>query len=418
MNKVKTKNKMHYAWIVMIGCGMIMFGTAGPIAQTMGIFMTPVSNDLGISITSLSIYFTIMTLTMAIVQPFTHKIFDKFNIKLITSIAVIMPVIGMSLMSVYTSVIGWYVSAVLIGVSFSFVMYTLIPVLMNRWFTKKVGTAIGIALSLNGVGGAVFSYFAGQFIVNLGWRTGYWLIPLLGLCVSLPAALFLLRSRPEDMNLKPYGYEEGEENKVKDSVEVELKGMTAKEAYRSPYFYMVAILTIFIFFNGNLQPQITNFAYSIGMTVAQGSIVGSLLMIGNVIGRLVPGILNDKYGIFPAFAFGALGGIIGIVLFLNSAMYAWLPYLGGFFYGFCMSMMGITPALLTKAVVGSKEYSKIFGVIAAIGTLTSSIASPIYGSIYDGTGSYFPALIAGLSFLIFGLIIAGILAKKTKNRWV
>lgn len=420
MNNVTkpAKKKVHYAWVIVVGCAMIMFGTAGPIANAIGTFMTPVSEEMGFSMASLSLYFTVMTITMAVVQPFTHKIYDKFDIRVIGAVVTILPAIGMALMSIYTFVAGWYISAVMIGVSFSFVTYTLIPTMMNRWFSKKVGTVIGLALCINGVGGAVFSALAGQFITNLGWRTGYWLVPLIGLCVSLPAAIFLLRSRPEDKGLKPYGYEEGKDSKEKASTAIEVKGFTAKEAYKSPLFYMVVALTVFIFFNGNLQPQITNFAYSVGMTVAQGAIVGSLLMIGNVIGRLVPGILNDRFGVFPAFLFGALGGIVGIVLFLNSAAAAWIPYVGGFFFGFCMSMMAIMPPLLTRAAVGPKDFAKIFGLVAALGTLTSAVAAPTYGAIYDNTGSYFPALTIGLVFLIIGIVIAGILANRAKKKWL
>lgn len=407
--------KMHHAWWIVIGCGLIMFGTAGPIANCMGNFMKPVSDYYGFSMTSLSLYFTIMTITMAVVQPLTAKLYEKLDIRILSTAAVLLAAVGMMLMAVWNFIFGWYISAVLIGIAFSVVIYTLIPIIINRWFSKKAATWIGVALCINGAGGAVFSAIAGSFISNLGFKAGYVAVPAIGLIFSLPATIFMLRSHPSDLGLKPWGYSEGDADEKQTTPQ--LVGYTRAEAIRKPVFYLVCLMSIFVFFCGNLQTHIVNFAYSVGMTTMQGATVGTLLMLGNIVGRFMPGVLNDRFGVYAAYSFGAFGGLIGLILFLMSGNVAWFPYVGGFFFGFCMSQMAIVPPLLSRAAFGAKDYANIFVIIAAVGTSTSAIANPIYGAVYDKTGTYQTALIIGICFLVAGLVVSAAISSISKKQW-
>ncbi|NLN49855.1 MAG: MFS transporter [Clostridiales bacterium] len=147
---------MHYAWWIMIACCAISAG-AGIIQNTGGLFFVPVGQDLGISRGSLSLYMTYQTLTMTVVMPFAGKIFAKGNYKTIITAGFLVEAIGFASMGLWHSVIGWYVSGVIIGIGMAFIVFLAVPLLLNNWFKDKLGTAMGIALAFTGIGGAVFN---------------------------------------------------------------------------------------------------------------------------------------------------------------------------------------------------------------------------------------------------------------------
>lgn len=67
---------------------------------------------------------------------------------------------------------------------------------------------MSIAMAGIGVGGTIFSPVITWLLGAYGWRSTYRIMALIILVLALPAALFILRKRPEDMGLLPYGSED------------------------------------------------------------------------------------------------------------------------------------------------------------------------------------------------------------------
>ncbi len=62
---------------------------------------------------------------------------------------------------------------------------------------------MSIAMAGIGVGGTIFSPVITWLLGAYGWRSTYRIMALIILVLALPAALFILRKRPEDMGLYP-----------------------------------------------------------------------------------------------------------------------------------------------------------------------------------------------------------------------
>ena len=55
-------------------------------------------------------------------------------------------------------------------------------------------------MAFMGIGGAIFAQITGALIESIGWRPTYM---VLGVCIALfilPFTLFIIRSKPEEMN--------------------------------------------------------------------------------------------------------------------------------------------------------------------------------------------------------------------------
>lgn len=83
-------------------------------------------------------------------------------------------------------------------------------ILVNRWFIKKKGLAMSIALSGSAIFGMILSPFITYCIQNLSYQLAYQIIAGLMFVMSSVLIIFLIKEKPEDIGLKALGY--GEES--------------------------------------------------------------------------------------------------------------------------------------------------------------------------------------------------------------
>lgn len=412
------KGEMHYAWWIMISCAFILFGNLGTTSSCAGVFFPAVVNDLGVTYAGLSLYISFMTGTMALFQPIARKILARYDVRLVFSSAIIISAAGFGLMGFYHSLIGFYISGVMLGIGDSFITFQMMPTLIPRWFKTRVGFAFGFGAALLSVGGTIMAPICGQLIVNLGWRTAYPVFAAIGLAVALPFALFVLRSYPKDKGLEPYGIEEAQENEAKGKASVAERGFSFSEAVRSPYFFLCILFGFTMSFALNFLIQITSLAYSLGFPIEKGALAASAMTIGGIIGSLLFGVTSDKLGTKTGVAGGLLCGVFGLLLVLMGNGTAGFVFFGVGLFGVATGLFAIAPPLVVDKMIGNRDYTKIYSFVASSITVASTCASPIYGALYDKTGSYNAGLILCISCLIIGIIISivGITASQRRQK--
>ncbi|NLN49854.1 MAG: MFS transporter, partial [Clostridiales bacterium] len=158
-----------------------------------------------------------------------------------------------------------------------------------------------------------------MWIAAYGWRTTYFYLAASALIIALPFVLGLVKSRPSDKGLKPYGAEKFEtvNGAASQSATNVARGVTAAKALKSPAFYLAAITAGGLAIFGTFSVQMVAFAGSVGFDIAKAGSVMSFLMIGLVIGKVLYGWVNDKTGlVFSTVVFGLLG-VAGLLLLLK-----------------------------------------------------------------------------------------------------
>lgn len=417
------KNRIHYAWLVLISVALIQFGDMGIFANSAGVFVQPVCDDLGFSRGGFSLYFSIVCIVMALVMPLAQKIMSNYNVRIVIPAIIVLECFAFGMMSQYNSLIGWYVSAILLGFGNAFLTYLLVPFILNNWFKVRYGTALGIASCCSTLGGAILAPVAGQLITVYGWRTAYIALACIAFIVTIPGAVFILRARPSDMGLTPYGSDlaaeitEVDKSRQSAGQATDSKGFTLEQALRSPYFYLCILFTVTLTFACNFINQFTAFAYTLGFPVAKGAMITSMVLLAGVLGDLITGALNDRFGPKISICFSLVMGIIGIVLLVNGKLAEALVIAGAFCFGFGFALLNTGGPLITRTVLGKKEYSRIYSYIAASIALTSAFAQSFYGFVYDLAGSYFWGLIVGLICFAISLIACWIGVTKAKKLW-
>ncbi|CDX03577.1 Sugar phosphate permease [Desulfitobacterium sp. LBE] len=412
--------KAHHAWWIMISCGTISFCVLGVVMACSGIFFKPVCDYLGVSRGAFSLYMTIIYLAMFIVLPIAGKKMPTANFKKFLIAAMAVFTLTFAAMSQFTSLYHWYAAGVLMGISGAFVMFLPIPILINNWFKQKVGFALGLALAMSGVGGTLFNPVGAYIIQNYGWRTGYLALGLIAFAITMPFMIFVVRFKPAEMGLEPYGAAEAaataQVQPQAGAKPAELPGVTAGQALKSPAFYTALIFAGMMTMSGTVQTHIPGYVTSIGLSAIVGGFAISMTSFGIIFGKLVMGYLNDKIGLSKAITTGTVLSAAGLITILAAGSNTTLLYVGAFIFGFGGISMGtVMPPMVVRQFFGQKDFSSIFSNIQSITTLLMAFAMTLYGFIFDLSKSYANSLLASLLFLLIaygGYLLTTVTAKK------
>ncbi len=137
--------------------------------------------------------------------PFAAVLMDWLGVKKIVCLALVLIGLGMVLATRITAlwqlVVLW---GILLGVGSGMTALVLGTVVSNRWFDKRRGLVIGMLTASSATGQLIFLPLEAWLIEAYGWRTA--VFPVFLACIAVAALAFaLLRDRPEDVGLAPYG---------------------------------------------------------------------------------------------------------------------------------------------------------------------------------------------------------------------
>ncbi len=410
----QSKKKIHYAWWVLLGLVVMVGAAKGGIMTTGGLFLTPVTEDLGIGMGSLTLYFSISSIVTMISLPIAGKMMAKYNIRILLVAAVILEAGSFAMFGLMNSVWGWYLFAIPMAMGSVFVTQLAGPVLINNWFKKHKGLAIGIMVGAGGLIGAFLQPVAGNLIASEGWRNTYIILGIGVMVVVIPVVLLTIRMAPQHKSLQPYGMDVVKPNELIKVQTTTNSGVTAAIAKKSSAFYF---LLLFFFFDTSIaafNQHVAPFAMGLGYDIKFAGNAMGTWSVGVVIGAIFFGFLSDKIGVKNTAISAMLLGLVpvGILIIVpeNPMMFTIATGL----YGFVVASLGTLGPLLTTALFGNKEFSQIYGLAIMGLAVAGIVALPGYGFIFELTGSYTYVLYGIFIMLLLnvGAIILAFIGKK------
>lgn len=394
---MEKNNKKH--WIVLAVCCGLAASSIGVSINSSGVFYTPVSDSLHIMRGTFSMHMTIFSLATAIGALFIPRIMKRIEYKMLLIGSVIIAVLTTALMAVASSVPTFYILGALRGLSTS--MFSIVPltIIINNWFIKKHGFATSLVFGFSGLAGSICSPILASCIETMGWQMGYIIKAaiILGLC--LPAIVYAFHIDPKKDGLEAYGYEKTVVQSTKvDSIRFS--------------FSTLAFISFFIF--GLLCSCITSvtqhfpgYGVSIGYSATLGAMLLSAGMVGNIVSKLMIGILSDYLGSIKATIVMLIANTLGIV-FLMIGSSSWMLLIGAFLFGSCYSIGAVALPLLTKYFFGMENYAKAFPIISFASNVGAAISLSMVGYIYDIFGSYMYAFYIALAMIAICVITLSI----------
>lgn len=196
------KKGIHFAWFVLIGVLLMMGLCRGGINSGMGLFFQPISADMHIGVGEVAMMSSISALITMFWSPFAGRLLDKFDIRIITVVAVAIQAGCFAALSLVDAVWGFYALAGIMAFGSVFATQLVGPMMINRWFKDKNGLAMGIMMSFVAICSAVLSPVVASIIASNGWRMGYIVLGVLALVIVIPAVLIWFRT-PEQKGQLP-----------------------------------------------------------------------------------------------------------------------------------------------------------------------------------------------------------------------
>lgn len=387
LHAIQKKGGFHYAFLIVASGIAITCVPCALVLSCAGIYFTPVSEYLGVSKATFTMYFSLLNLAMMFMLFFGGKLLTRFDCRIVLSICVVLVGLSLIAMSFFNEVWQFYLSGITLGLGTAPLLYLAVPSLIDAWCKKKVGFFVGLCMAFTGIGGVIFNPIGTAFIQSgpEGWRMGYLVFGIVVLVVTLPFTLFIVRSDPADKGLAPYGAEEPDAVGAAASA-APAQGLPASKAMKTPAFFAIVIFCFLVTVNHTVYQFLPSYAQSFSGTfpeiAALTGVVASACMAGQAIGKVILGIVNDKSN-KAGLVFGFGSGIVGIALMWTLPTQAVVLLVGSFLFGFVYACSTVQTPLLTRTVFTSRDYTTIYSRISMGGALGGVLAATFWGIIVD-----------------------------------
>ena len=370
-------------WIVTVGFICLLLA-GGLVFYAFGAFFSPLMNEFGWTRARLSGVMTMFSL-VGVFAPFVGMLIDKYGARMVMAIGALVTGIAFALLSLTNSIWYFYIVYFVIAIGHLGILNLPILTAVANWFVKRRGLAIGITVTGFGLGGTLMVPLATYLISIFGWKLAY-LFSGLGICAVLfPLTMLIIRHRPQEMGLSPYGKSltETQEGTIKYD-----NPWTLAKAVRTRVFWLlIAALTLALVGPGSIIVHLIPALIDKGIPAQVAATVLGCVTGVSILGRVIIGYMADRMPIrYVAMLFFFLQAI-GLLLLLrvDSMAIVW-----GFAVVFGLAMGGLfaLEPLLVSTYFGVASFGAIYGGLWAFEGLGFAVGPLFTGWVFDMTGTY------------------------------
>lgn len=290
---------IHYGWVVAAVTFLTMLVTAGAVGAP-GVLMGPLEREFGWATADISSGFAIRLVLFGLMGPFAAAFMNRFGLRPVATVA--LSLIGLGVFGSFFMTKVWHLMllwGVVVGFGTGLTAMVLGATVATRWFAQRRGLVLGLLTASTATGQLVFLPLLAHLTDTLGWRTALSLV-LTMLLVAAVAVLTLLRDRPSDIGLLPYGATQPPANPAHPTT---LKAMLAspllalRDASKSATFW-VLFATFFVCgasTNGLVQTHFVSLCGDYGMAAVTAAGMLALIGVFDFIGTVASGWLSDRF---------------------------------------------------------------------------------------------------------------------------
>ena len=366
----------NYRWVIVAVGGLLGCVAIGAMFS-LPVFLLPISQDTGWSVTGVSSAMTIGFLAMALASIVWGTLSDRLGPRPVVLAGSVILSASLALASWATSLVGFQLLfGLLVG---SAAAAVLVPMMacVTGWFDTHRSLAVSLVSAGMGMAPMTMSPLAAWLVSIYDWRTSLQIIAALVAVVMIPVTLLI--RRPPALEV---------ENAVASPDEEPQSDMTLQQVIRSPQF-IILMLTNFFCCATHSGPifHTVSYAISCGIPMIAAVSIYSVEGLAGMGGRVAFGILGDRLGAKRVLVAGLLLQAFGALA------YFFVRDLGGFYvvaalFGFIYA--GVMPlyAVLARENFPLRMMGTVIGGTAMAGSLGMATGPVAGGMIYDSFGSY------------------------------
>ena len=386
----------NYSWAILaVGFSILFFSGGSRFA--FGLMLKPMSEELDVSRSTLSLAVTMFMVVSALAMPFVGRLVDRWSLRRTIAIGAVIGAAGLALMGqVQSSWQVFLVYGVVYALGNSGTSIAPVMVMVSQWFVERRGFATSVAVSGNAIGQLVIVAALASALAAIGWQASYTVLAVVNAAILLPLILLVVRPGPPLENAAA---------SATSGSEAAPQPLTLRQALASrPFLLLVAIYTICGFQDFFVATHIVAFAQDQGVgDVLAGNLLAWMGVMG-LLGVLLAGVMADAVGASrpTALCFLMRIGIFALIIPLQSTP-AILAF--GLLYGFTFLITAPLTVVFLGNIYGPNRLGTLTGTVSMIHQIMGGLGALTGGWIFDQTGSYNAAFILMLSLSLAATVL-------------
>lgn len=391
--------KPHYAWLICLGGCLTLMITMGLGANVYTIYQPQViaqngfTNAQGSWITTTRSLFILATLLTV------NQLCAKLGLRLVMTLGMALVGGGCFLFGSAGNFPMYCVAAAVTGIGYCLGGMVPLSLIIGNWFHARRSLALGIASAGSGLTTIFMPPILTWLIGDFSLRTAFFCEGAFILAVTA-LVWCILRSRPEEMGLLPYG-EEASVSAVQN---------VPQDKSHSVWPIAVVLLAAFLL-GGPVGPGYSHLTVLFRSEGYDSMVVANLISYSGLVlfvSKVVFGQLYDRLGslVTNFILFGVMFSGLCLLCILaptgsTAAAYAAITvFTGG------IAITAVSPSVWARDLTTADNYDRLVRAITVIYTFGMLVFGPLPGMLADHFDSYIPAyaLFAGLFLLTASMI--------------
>ncbi|MEH2476890.1 MFS family permease [Nitrobacteraceae bacterium AZCC 2146] len=411
------RRNIHYGWAMIAVTFLTALVSAAAVGAP-GVFIVPLQKEFGWSTAEISSAMSIRFVLFGLMAPFAAALMNRYGLRNVTLSALLVVVssllLSLAMTKVWQLMLLWGVA---VGIGTGMTALVLGATVAARWFNARRGLVVGILTASAATGQLIFLPILASITEHSNWR---WALALM--CVMLAVAalgvLLVMRDRPSDLELRPYG-------------DTGMQPITAPPPNNAPIMaaalgalrdaaktrvFWILFATFFICgasTNGLVQVHLIPMCLDFGIPQIQAAGLLAAMGVFDFVGTIASGWLSDRYdNRYLLFWYYGLRGLSLLALpFTDFSFYGLSLF--ALFYGLDWIATVPPTVRLTASRFGPERAGLVFGWIFAghqLGAATAAFGAGLSRTVLL---SYLPAFFAaGALCIVAALIVLAITRDK------
>ena len=374
--------------VITIVAGGLVLSTTFGVRAAFGLFLHPLSHDLGFGRGIFAFAIALQNLIWGIAQPFAGAIADRYGSGRVIALGGVIYAIGVILMSRASDLTsltigaGFFVGIGLSGAAFAVVLAAIGRAVPDRWRSM----ALGIGAATGSIGQFMWVPIGQGLLQEFGWSSAL-LIMGIAAFIAVPMAAFLT-------------------GKARDTAGPRQSlGEALSEARRHPgYLLLNAGFFVCGFQVTFIATHLPAFVNDLGLpgNIAAWSLalVGAANIVGTLAAGYLGGVYSKKYLLSALYFARSMVIIVYLVLPITAT--------STLVFGAAIGLLWLSTVPLTSSLVdqifGTRYLATLFGIVFLSHQVGAFLGIWLGGLVFDATGTYGPIWWASVALGILAML--------------
>ena len=364
-----------YRWVI-VAAGSLLGCVAFGAMFSLPVFLRPMAQDTGWSVSGISAAMTFGFLAMSAASLAWGSLSDRFGPRPVVLAGSVVLVASLALASRAESLAGFQLLFGLLVGGATAAIFAPMMACVTGWFDTQRSLAVSLVSAGMGMAPMTMAPLAAWLVTEHDWRSA--MLAVAGIAAALMIPVALLVRRPPALDAAPAETAAGETP----------SDMTVAQAVRSRQFILLMLANFFCCatHSGPIFHTVT-YAVTCGIPMIAAVTIYSVEGLAGMAGRIGFGLAGDRFGAQRVLVIGLLAQAFAVLA------YASVSQLGGFYavavaVGFIYAGTMPLYAVIIRENFPLKMMGTIIGATAMAGSLGMSTGPLLGGLVYDRLGSY------------------------------